>query len=227
MDNFTAKRYLYFIVLIIRAFARKTLKNGLATTPKASHDDEKHRENSVLKATDTRQTKRQRLLQRGGKTSPSQQRLLMCIPQSDITDENGKHMHFRGEAADYKVAGSDIRNREQRVRGINADQKVERERLNCAEKRLTNERYVDCRRLSENAVQRNSFDDSLTTRSQYDSDINTESTDQNLLEAEACRRSDNTQSEEEKCRSDTQHNCETCRGHLNEDKHNRVICTAL
>ena len=228
LDHITSLTSLQeFVVLIIRVFASKTLNNGSAKTPKASNDDEKHRENSVQKETDTKQTKRQRLLQRGGESSPSQQRILMCIPRSEVTDENGRRRHFGDEAADYKVAGSDTDCREQGVKDINADQEVKRKNLNCTDKRLTNERYVDCSRLSENAVQRNSFDESLVTRSESDFDINTESTDQNLLEEEAFRISDKRESEEEKCGTDTKNNCETCQGLLNEDKHNRVICTAL
>ena len=150
----------------------------------------------------------------------------MSIPRSDVTDENGKHIHFRSEAADYKVAGSDIRSRKQRVKGINADQEVERKKLNCTEKKLTNEKDVDCRRLSENAVHRYNFDESLMTTSESESDIDIESTDQNLLEEEASRRSDKTQNEEAKCTSGTQNNCETCQG-LHDDKNSRVICTAL
>ena len=217
-----------FIVLITLVFARKTLNNGSAKTPKASYDDEKHRENSVQKSTDIKLTKRQRLLHRGGKLSPTQQRLLlMCIPQSDITEENGKHRHFGREAADYKVADSDIGNREQTVRDINADQEVEREKLNSTDKRLTNERYVECRRLSENAGRRNSFDESFRTRSESEFAINTESTHEDMLEEKPFRGSDEIQSEEEKCGTDTQNNCETCKGLSNDDKHNRVICTAL
>ena len=208
-------------------FARKTLNNGSAKTSKASYEDEKHRENSVQKSTDIKLTKRQRLLQRGGKSSPTQQRLLICIPHSEVTEENGKHRHFGGEAADYKVADSDIGNRDQGAEDMNADQEVERKKLNGTDKRLPNERYIECRRLSENAVRRNSFDESLMTRSDSEFATNTESTNQDLLEEEPFRRSDKIQSEEENCRMDTQNNCETCKGLLNDDKHNRVICTSL
>ena len=227
-DNLTTKHGLNFIVLIIRVFARKTLNNGSAKAPKASYDDGKHRENSVQKSTDIKLTKRQRLLQRGGKSSPAQQRLLlMCVPQSDLTEEDGRHRHFGREAADYKVADSDSGNRDQGVQDMNSDLEVEREKLNCTDKSLTNERYVECRRLNENAVQRNSFDESLMTRSESEFALNTESTDQDLLEEEPFRRSDKMQSDEEKCRTVTQNNCGTCKGLLNDDKHNRVICTAL
>lgn len=208
-------------------FARKALNNGSVKTPKTSYDDEKHRENSVQKSTDIKLTKRQRLLQRGGKSSPTQQRLLMCIPQSDVTEEHGKHRHFGSEAADYKVADSNIGNRDQGVKDMNADHGVEREKLNGSDKIPTNERYVECRQLSENAVRRDSFDESLMTRSDSEFAINTESTDQDLLEEEPFRRSDKIPREEENCRTDTQNNCETCKGPLNDDKHNRVICTAL
>lgn len=206
----------------------RTLNKGSAKTPKASYDDEKHGENSFQKSPDIKLTKRQRLLQRGGKSSPTQQRLLMCIPPSDVTEGNGRHRHFGGEGADYKVADSDIGNRDQGVEDMTADQEVGREELNGTDKRLTNERYVGCRRLSENAVRRNSFDESLMTESESEFAINTESTDdQDLLEEEPFRRSEKIQSEKEKCRTDTQNNCETCKGLLNDEKHNRVICTAL
>ena len=154
----------------------------------------------------------------------------MCTPPSDVTDQNGKRRHFGGEAADYKVAGFDIDSRAQSVKGIHADQEVERENLNCTDTRLTHERYAECSQLSENSVRRNSFDESSMTRerlSESEDDINTESTDQDLLEEEAFRRNDKINSEEEKCRTDTQTNCEMCQGLLNDDKHHRVICTAL
>lgn len=154
----------------------------------------------------------------------------MCIPRSDVTEENGRRRHFGGEAADHKVAGSNIGSREQSVKGIKADQEVEREKLNYADKRLTNERHVECWRLGDNAVRSNSFDDSLMTGgrlSESDVDIDTESTDQNLLEEKEFRRNDKIQSEKEKYSTDKQNNCETCQGLLNDDKHNRVLCTAL
>lgn len=154
----------------------------------------------------------------------------MSIPQSDVRDENGKHRHFGGEAADYKVAGCETGSREQGVKGMKAGQEVEREKLNYTDKRLTNESYVEWRRLGENAVRRKSFDESLRTRErlcQSEVDINVISTDQDLLEEETFRRNDKIESEEEKCRTDTKNNCETCQGLLSDDKHNRVICTAL
>lgn len=151
----------------------------------------------------------------------------MCVPQSDVTEGNGRHRDFWGEGADYKVEDSGIGNRDQSVEDMKADQEVGREKLNCADKRLKNERYFGCKRLSENAVRRSSFDESLMTGSESEFAINSESTDQDLLEEEPFIRSDKIQSEEEKCRMDTQNNCETCKGLLNDDKHNRVICTAL
>lgn len=167
------------------------------------------------------------MLRHGGNSSPSQQRLLTSIPRSDVTDDNGKGRHFCCEDADYKVAGSDIGSRKQSVNGREGK---EREKLNYTGKGLGNERYVESSQLSENSVRRKSIDNSLMTRgrlSESEVDINTESTDHDLLEKEAFRRNDKIPCGEEKYRSDTQNNCETCQGLLNDDKHNKIICTAL
>ena len=166
------------------------------------------------------------MLRHGGNSSPSQQRLLTSIPRSDVTDD-GKGRHFGSEDADYKVAGSDIGSRKQSVEDREGK---EREKLNYTDKGRPNERYVENSRLSENSVRRKSIDNSLMTRGRLTEsqvDINTESTDHDLLEKEAFRRSDKIQCGEEKYRTDTQNNCETCQGLLNDDKHNRIICTAL
>lgn len=204
--------------LIICIFVRKTLNNGRVKTPKVRNDDKKHEEKPLHKLRDNKQTKRQKLL-RGGKSSPSQQRLLACVPQGNVTEENRMRRHFGDEAADHKVPGSDCR--EQNLKGRNVDQEIERGKSN----------NVDRRWLSENAPRRNSFDDSLITRrrkSESDIEINTESSDHNLLEEEAFKRNDKRQREKDKYMTDKKTDCEACQRLLNGgDKDNKVVCTAL
>lgn len=187
-------------------------------------------ENPSHKLRNNKQTKRQKIL-RGGKSSPSQQRLLACVPPRDVRDENCTHRHFGDEAADQKVAGSDIACREQSLKSSNVDQEIAREKWNYTDKRLANERHVDSRWVSDNGSGRNSFEDSLITRrskSESDVDINAESTDRNLLEEEAFKRNDTRQREKDKYMTDKQTDCEACQRLLNDgDKDNSVICTAL
>lgn len=214
--------------LIICVFARKTLNRGGVKTPKVSYDGEEHKKNSLHKSKDNKPTKKQKLL-RGGKPSSSQRRLLACVPRSDVMEEDRKRSYLGSEAADHNIAGSGCG--EHTLERSNADQKIDQEKWNYADRRLAaNERYVDCRWFSDNAPGRNSFKDSSMTRrrkSESDVDINVESINQKLLEEETLKGNDKKTSEKDKNAMGKGTECETCQRLLNDDKHDRVICTAL
>lgn len=62
--------------------------------------------------------------------------------------------------------------------------------MNSIDKRLINERYVECRWLSENVGWRNSFDEFLRIRFEFEFVINIELIYEDMLEEELFRRSD-------------------------------------
>ena len=85
--------------------------------------------------------------------------------------------------------------------------------------------------MSDDTPRRNSFDDSLIIRrrkSESDVDINTVSTDLNLLEEQTFKRDDTRQREKDKYMTDNETDCEACQRRFNDgDKDNKVTCTAL
>ena len=209
--------------------ARKTLNNRKVKTPKVSYEEERSEEDMLYKSKDFKSTKRQKFL-RGGKPSSSQRRLLACIPLSDITEENRKRSYLESEAADDIIAGSDIGRKAKSKKGNSADQETEKEKWKHKDKRLANERYVDSRWFSDNANRRNSFKDLSAARrskSESDIDLNTESTDQNLLEEEMSKGNVKKESEKDRHLLRNQTPCEMCQRLLNDVRSNRIICTAF
>ena len=120
---------------------------------------------------------------------------------------------------------SNINSWEQGLQRENTENEIEGDESSYADKRLVNERDINCRCFSDNEPQKNSEKDSSTTKrikSESDVDIDEELAEQKLLLDETSTWIDIKQTKNE-----TRNGCETCNRFCNGEKDNRVVCTAL
>ena len=215
--------------LIVCLFARKTLNSGGVKAQRDSCDDEQYKENQLnySRSSDSdnhKPNKRQKFV-RGRKPSSSQRRLLLCVTPGNITEEKRVRRNLGTMEADQSVMGSNINSWEQGLQRENTENEIEGDESSYADKRLVNERDINCRCFSDNEPQKNSEKDSSTTKrikSESDVDIDEELAEQKLLLDETSTWIDIKQTKNE-----TRNGCETCNRFCNGEKDNRVVCTAL